>query len=73
LADFDGVTYKIAITNKTDLTFSMSLVCFKQLLEYGAQSVLQREYGAYYQLTPEPGFDVTLSINLQSLPSDIGI
>jgi actin related protein 2/3 complex subunit 2 len=72
LADFDGVTYKIATEAKTVLTLSMAWRCFKELQQYGAEQVLAREYGGYLQSTPEIGYDVTLSIDLQQLPADTG-
>jgi actin related protein 2/3 complex, subunit 2 len=73
LADFDGVTYRITTTeDKTTLLVSMGMSCFKELESYGAAQVLAREYGAYYQSTPESGYDVTLKIDLQSLPADTG-
>jgi actin related protein 2/3 complex subunit 2 len=74
LADFDGVTYRIATTeDKSALLISMGMICFKELESYGAAQVLSREYGAYYQSTPEPGYDVTLKVDLRSLPTDIGL
>ncbi|KAJ3415582.1 hypothetical protein HDV05_004633 [Chytridiales sp. JEL 0842] len=71
LHDFDGVSYSITTPeSKTVLQFSMSMKCYSQLKSYGADSILQREYGSILQRTPEPGYDVTLLINLESLPAD---
>lgn len=46
---------------------------YLELESFGAGGVLQREYGAWFQSTPESGFDVTLIIDLESLPADKGI
>ena len=51
----------------------MAISCFKELENYGASQVLAREYGSYYQSTPDVGYDVTLKIDLQTLPQNIGI
>jgi actin related protein 2/3 complex subunit 2 len=48
----------------------MGLVCFPQLLKHGAGDVLAREYGSYY-VQPEQGYNVTISIDLKTLPADI--
>jgi actin related protein 2/3 complex subunit 2 len=74
LADFDGVTYKLSTSDsKTVLTVSVAIICFKELDAYGASQVLAREYGAYYQQgNPEPGYDVSLKIDLTTVPADKG-
>jgi actin related protein 2/3 complex subunit 2 len=52
---------------------SMSICCFKELQSYGADAVLTRIYGSLYQKNkPEPGYDVTLIIDLERLPADKG-
>lgn len=43
--------------------------CFKELVQYGAQSVLEREYGPYI-VSPEPGYDFSVQIDLEDLPAD---
>lgn len=51
----------------------MSICCFKELQSYGADAVLTRIYGSLYQKNkPEPGYDVTLIIDLERLPADKG-
>ncbi|KAJ2997880.1 hypothetical protein HDV02_005064 [Globomyces sp. JEL0801] len=71
LADFDGVTYRISnAEDKGVLMVSMNMRGFKDLLSFGAQQVLAREYGSYYLPQPEVGFDVTLRIDLLALPAD---
>lgn len=68
-ADFDGVTYKLSTPeSKTVLLLSMSMKCFPELQTFGATDVLAREYGSLLQGTPEPGYDVTLRIDLDNFP-----
>jgi actin related protein 2/3 complex subunit 2 len=73
LHDFDGVSYSITTPeSKSVLLFSMSMKCYPELRAYGADSILQREYGNMLVGTPEPGFDVTLRIDLEALPAEKG-
>lgn len=74
LADFDGVTYKVSSSDsKTTMLVSIALICYKELEAYGASKVLEREYGSYYQPgNAEHGYDLTLRIELDSLPQDKG-
>ena len=44
--------------------------CFTELKQYGAESVLRREYGDLLMSTPESGYDVSLKIDLNKLPAD---
>ncbi|KAI8921607.1 Arp2/3 complex, 34 kd subunit p34-Arc-domain-containing protein [Entophlyctis helioformis] len=73
LADFDGVTYRIATLpdSKTNLFISVSMRCFPELRRYGADAVLRREYGPYLHEPAEEGFDVSLKVPLDQLPQDI--
>jgi actin related protein 2/3 complex, subunit 2 len=43
--------------------------CFNELVKYGAQSVLEREYGPYI-VEPESGYDFSVQIDLDDLPAD---
>ena len=45
--------------------------CFKELLQYGAQEVLEREYGPYI-VSPEAGYDFSVLVDLQQLPEETG-
>lgn len=47
----------------------MKVKCFKELVQYGAQEVLEREYGPYI-VSPEPGYDFSVQIDLQNLPAE---
>lgn len=55
-------------TSKSQILISIALKCFRDLLKYGAESVLQREYGSYIT-SPEAGYDFSIVIDLENLPS----
>jgi actin related protein 2/3 complex, subunit 2 len=68
VSDFDGVTFHISTpTTKTQILISLSVKCYRDLLQYGAESVLQREYGNYIT-SPEAGYDFSILIDLEQLP-----
>jgi len=68
VSDFDGVTFHISTPEtKSQILLSIQIRCFKDLVQYGAEQVLQREYGSYITQT-EPGFDLSVLIDLESLP-----
>jgi len=68
VSDFDGVTFHISTpTTKSQILISLSIKCFRELLEYGAEAVLQREYGSYIT-SPEAGYDFSILIDLENLP-----
>ncbi|MDI1488294.1 MAG: Arp complex subunit [Ramalina farinacea] len=70
VSDFDNVAFHVSTPEtKTKILISISLKCYKELLEYGAQDVLQREYGPYI-VSPEAGYDFSVLIDLENLPSD---
>ncbi|CAK5267621.1 unnamed protein product [Mycena citricolor] len=71
--DFDGVRFRLSSPdkdNKNMLLLSMSIRCWDELVAFGALSVLNREYGSLLQPQPEPGWNVSLSIDLQQLPAN---
>lgn len=69
VSDFDGVTFHISTpTSKTQILISLSIKCFQELLQYGAEAVLQREYGSYIT-NPEAGYDFSVLVDLENLPS----
>jgi actin related protein 2/3 complex subunit 2 len=73
ISDFDGVTFHISTPEvKTKILISISLRCFKELVQYGAQAVLEREYGQYI-VQPEDGYDFSVLVDLENLPADQGI
>lgn len=72
ISDFDGVTFHISTPEtKSQILISIQIRCFKDLVQYGAERVLQREYGAYIAPT-ETGYDLSVLIDLESLPEDKG-
>lgn len=50
---------------------SLHIKCFKELVQYGAQAVLEREYGPYI-VEPESGYDFSVLVDLENLPEDQG-
>ncbi|KAI1821894.1 Arp2/3 complex [Xylaria intraflava] len=70
VSDFDGVTFHISTPEtKTKILVSLQIRCFKELVQYGAQEVLQREYGQYV-VPPEAGYDFSVLVDLENLPAD---
>ncbi|SPN97019.1 related to actin-related protein 2-3 complex subunit 2 [Cephalotrichum gorgonifer] len=54
VSDFDGVLFHISTPEtKSQIVLSIQIRCFKDLVKYGAEQVLQREYGDYV-IAPEP-------------------
>lgn len=43
--------------------------CYPELVKYGAESVLQREYGPYI-VQPEQGYDFSVQVDLENLPAE---
>lgn len=73
--DFDGVRFKLSTPDKksvNNLLLSMNIRCWGELVKYGVNEVLQREYGNLVVAQPEPDYDVSLEINLEQLPPDGG-
>lgn len=72
VSDFDGVTFHLSTPEtKSKILVSLSVKCYSELLKYGAQEVLEREYGPYI-VSPEAGYDFSVLIDLESLPDDAG-
>ncbi|KAL8666747.1 MAG: hypothetical protein Q9202_001285 [Teloschistes flavicans] len=70
VSDFDGVTFHLSTPeSKTKVLISINVRCFKELVQYGAQEVLEREYGPYI-VAPESGYDFSIQLDLESLPTD---
>jgi len=68
VSDFDGVTFHVSTPeSKTKILISVALKCFRELVAYGAQEVLEREYGPYI-VSPEPGYDFSVQVDLDTLP-----
>ncbi|KAI1192665.1 Arp2/3 complex [Nemania serpens] len=69
VSDFDGVTFHISTPEtKTQILVSLQIRCFRELVQYGAEEVLRREYGQYI-VSPETGYDFSILIDLENLPA----
>ena len=72
--DFDGVRFHLSTPErKTTLLLSMSIKCWDELVQYGVNSVLQREYGSRLKAQPEPEYNVSLEVDLESFPPEGGM
>lgn len=72
VSDFDGVTFHISTPEtKTKIVVSINIRCFKELVQYGAEQVLQREYEQYV-IPPEIGYDFSILVDLEDLPAEKG-
>ncbi|KAI4203201.1 MAG: hypothetical protein LQ350_002077 [Teloschistes chrysophthalmus] len=70
VSDFDGVTFHLSTPeSKTKILISINVRCFKELVQYGAQEVLEKEYGPYI-VAPESGYDFSILLDLENLPTD---
>ena len=73
MSDFDGVTFHISTPEtKTKILISIAIRCFKELVQYGAQAVLEREYGPFI-VNPEQGYDFSIQVDLENLPQGQGM
>ncbi len=50
---------------------SIQIRCYKDLVKYGAEQVLQREYGQYV-VPAEAGYDFSVMVDLENLPAGKG-
>ncbi|KAI1268753.1 Arp2/3 complex [Xylariaceae sp. FL1019] len=70
VSDFDGVTFHISTPDtKTQILVSLSIRCYNELCQYGAEEVLQREYGQYV-VAPEQGYNFSVMVDLENLPAE---
>ena len=70
VSDFDGVIFHISTPeSKTKILISIQIRCFQDLVRYGAEQVLRREYGPYV-VPAEPGYDFSIMVDLENLPAD---
>ncbi|MCJ1420058.1 ARP2/3 actin-organizing complex subunit Arc34 [Xylographa parallela] len=70
VSDFDGVTFHLSTPeSKSKILISLSVKCYKELLQYGAEQVLEREYGQYI-VSPEVGYDFSIVVDLENLPAE---
>jgi actin related protein 2/3 complex, subunit 2 len=72
VSDFDGVTFHISTPEtKTQILVSINIRCYNDLVKYGAEQVLQREYGQYV-VAPESGYNFSVLVDLENLPAEKG-
>ncbi|EGZ76498.1 ARP2/3 complex 34 kDa subunit [Neurospora tetrasperma FGSC 2509] len=70
VSDFDGVVFHISTPeSKTKILVSLQIRCFQDLVRYGAEQVLNREYGDLV-VPPEAGYDFSIQIDLENLPAE---
>ena len=71
--DFDGVRFHMSTADrKTVLTLSMNIRCWDELVRYGVNEIMQREYGSLLKSQPEPEYNISLEIDLEQLPPEGG-
>ena len=72
VSDFDNVVFHVSTPEtKSKILISIAVKCYKELLQYGAQEVLESEYGPY-SVSPEVGYDFSVLIDLDKLPAEQG-
>jgi actin related protein 2/3 complex subunit 2 len=68
VSDFDNVTFHISTPeSKSKLLVSMYIKCFNDLVQYGANETLARQYGEYLINPPEPGYNISLVLDLEKI------
>ena len=60
------------LERKTGLVLSMSIRCWDELVAYGVDAVLRREYGARVRAQPESEYNVSLDLDLEQFPPEGG-
>lgn len=71
--DFDGVRFHLSTPErKTCLVLSMSIRCWDELVKYGVDNVLRREYGNRVMASPEAEYNVSLELDLEQFPPEGG-
>lgn len=69
IADLDGVIYHLTSSRKEGyVVLSISMNGYSQLISFGADEILKREYGPYI-VDPEVGYDFSICLNQQDLPA----
>lgn len=72
MSDFDGVIFHISTPEvKTKILVSIQIKCYRDLVKYGAEQVLNREYGEYV-VPAEAGYDFSVLVDLENLPAEKG-
>ena len=72
--DYDGVRFHLSTPErKTTLLLSMNIRCWAELVQYGANDVLRREYGSLMKDQAEPEYNISLEIDLENIPAEEGL
>lgn len=72
VSDFDGVTFHVSTPeSKSKILVSLQIKCYDELVRYGAKKILERVYGPYV-VAPENGYDFSVQVDLDNLPTDQG-
>jgi hypothetical protein len=50
----------------------MHIRCWAELVQYGANDILKREYGSLMKGQAEPEYNVSLEINFEQVPAEGG-
>ncbi|KAI0774980.1 actin-like protein ARPC2 [Trametes elegans] len=69
--DFDGVRFRLTTPDRkapNAIVLSMNIRCWDELVRYGVDGILQREYGSLLRPEPESGYNVTLDVDLEQAP-----
>lgn len=71
VSDFDCCLYHVGNVDgdKTKIIISIALNFYDELKKHGADELIQKTYGALLT-TPEDGFNISLLIDLENLPTD---
>merc|ERR1712183_359579 len=71
VSDFDGCLYHVGNVDgdKTKVIISIALNFYDELKKHGADELIQKTYGALLT-SPEDGFNISLLIDLENLPTD---
>ncbi|KAJ2159455.1 Arp complex subunit [Coemansia sp. RSA 552] len=73
LVDFDNVVYHLQTLEgqpPTLLTLSVEMKYYNEVVNYGAEEILQREYGAYLVAPTNSQHQIALQFDLTALPDD---
>jgi len=67
--DFDGVRFRLSTPqSKEIIVLSMHMRCWEQLVKYGVDDVIKREYGSRVMSQPEAEYHVSIEYALDSVP-----
>lgn len=72
--DYDGVRFHLSSLpdRKSFLLLSMNIRCWDELVRFGANDILQREYGSLLKEQAELDYNVSLEIDLEQVPAEGG-